>query len=236
MPISRLFVALLLTVAALVSPVSAAEPRWIRVASSHFLVLTDGDEKQGREVAAALRADAGRLRPTLGAHSREHVSARRHHRPQGRRRIWQAPLPRLRASPFFEAAFSIPGEDREFFVLDLAEADNWRAISHEFGRMLLNYNYPPTPAWFDEGFAEYFASLHLDNKQMQIGDDPEPMPAIRQSLLGKLSRTGNPPQALVDLLNKSTWMTLPALFTAKPESPPALATTAKLCSTRSRGW
>jgi tetratricopeptide (TPR) repeat protein len=219
MPIFRLFVALLLTVAALVSPVSAAEPHWIQVASSHFLVLTDGDEKQGREVAVRfeqMRDVFGQLlgRPRVNMSLPVDIIALKGDDEYGS----AAPSPQ--GKPFFDAAFSIAGDDREFFVLDLAEADNWRAISHEFGRMLLNYNYPPTPAWFDEGFAEYFASLHLDNKQMRIGDDPEPMSAIRQSLLGKLTRTSNPPQALVDLLNKSTWMPLPALFTAKTESAP----------------
>jgi tetratricopeptide (TPR) repeat protein len=217
MPISRRLVTLMLTVAALVSPLSAAEPHWIQVASSHFVVLTDGDEKQGREVAVRfeqMRAVFGQL-----------LARNRVNMPLPIDIIalktddeYASTAPSPQGQPIFEAAFSIPGEDREFYVLDLAEADNWRAISHAFGKMLLNYNYPPTPAWFDEGFTEYFASLHLDNRQMRIGDDPEPVSAIRQSLVGKLTRTGNPPQALVDLLSKSTWMPLPALFTTKPES------------------
>jgi tetratricopeptide (TPR) repeat protein len=217
MPISRVLVALMLTVAALVSPLSAAEPHWIEVASSHFLVLTDGDAKQGREIAVRfeqMRAVFGQLL----ARNRVNLSLPIDIIALKTDDEYADAAPSPQGKPMFEAAFSIPGEDREFYVLDLAEADNWRAISHEFGSMLLNYNYPSTPAWFDEGFAEYFASLHLDNRQMQIGDDPEPTSAIRQSLLGKLTQTGNPPQALVDLLSKSTWMPLPALFTTKPES------------------
>jgi tetratricopeptide (TPR) repeat protein len=217
MPISRLFVSLLLTVAALVSPVYAAEPHWIRVSSRHFLVLTDADENKGREVVLRfeqMRAIFGQLLmrtrvnmplPTdLVAFKNDDDYANAAPMPQGK--------------PIFEAGFAIPGEDREYFVLDLAEPDSWRAISGEFARMLLNYNYPPTQAWFDEGFAEYFASLRLDNKQMQVGEDPESAPAVRQSVVGKPAATSTPPQPLIELLNKSPWMTLPALFAAKPET------------------
>ncbi len=209
--------ALLVTALSLLSPLSAAEPHWIRVASSHFLVLTDGDEKQGREVAVRfeqMRAVFSQLlaRGRVNLPLPIDIIAFKSDEEYGN----AAPSPQ--GKPIFEAAFSIAGEDREFFVLDLAEADNWRAISHEFGRMLLNYNYPPTQAWFDEGFAEYFASLHLDSKQMQVGEDPESMPAVRQSVVGKPASTGNPPQPLVDLLNKSPWMSLSELFAAKPES------------------
>ncbi|MFZ0286960.1 MAG: hypothetical protein WAL32_17160 [Terriglobales bacterium] len=218
MPISRRFVALSFILSALVSSASAAEPHWIRVASDHFLVLTDGDATQGREVAVRfeqMRAVFGQLlaRNRVNLPLPIDIIALKSDDEYGS----DAPSPG--GKPTFGAAFSIPGEDREFFVLDLAEADNWRAISHEFGRMLLNYNYPPTQAWFDEGFTEYFASLHLDNKQMRIGDDPEPMSAVRQSLLGKLTRTGNPPQPLVELLKQSPWMPISALFAVKPENP-----------------
>jgi len=207
----------LLAMLSLVSSVFATEPHWIRVASSHFLVLTDGDEKQGREVAVRfeqMRAVFGQLlaRGRVNLPLPIDIIALKTDEEYAN----AAPSPQ--GKPIFEAAFSIPGEDREFFVIDLAETDSWRAISHEFGKMLLNYNYPPTQPWFDEGFVDYFASLHLDNKQMQLGEDPESNPAVRQSVLGKPSGTGKPPQPLVDLLNASPWMTLTALFAAKPES------------------
>jgi len=180
-------------------------------------VLTDGDEKQGREVAVRfeqMRAVFGQLlaRSRVNMPLPVDIIALKSDEEYAN----AAPSPQ--GKPIFEAAFSIPGEDREFFVLDLAEADNWRAISREFGRMLLNYNYPPTQPWFDEGFAEYFASLHLDNRQMWVGEDPESNPAVRQSVLGKPSGTAKPPQPLVELLSASPWMTLSALFVAQPES------------------
>jgi tetratricopeptide (TPR) repeat protein len=207
----------LLAMLSLVSSVFATEPHWIRVASSHFLVLTDGDEKQGREVAVRfeqMRAVFGQLlaRGRVNLPLPIDIIALKTDEEYAN----AAPSPQ--GKPIFEASFAIPGEDREFFVIDLAETDSWRAISHEFGKMLLNYNYPPTQPWFDEGFVDYFASLHLDNKQMQLGEDPESNPAVRQSVLGKPLGTGKPPQPLVDLLNASPWMTLTALFAAKPES------------------
>ena len=207
----------LLTALSLVSSVFAAEPHWIRVASSHFLVLTNGDERQGREVAVhfeQMRAVFGQLL----ARSRVNLPLPIDIIALKSDEEYANAAPSPQGKPIFEAAFSIPGDDREFFVLDLTEADNWRAISHEFGRMLLNYNYPPTQPWFDEGFADYFASLHLDGKQMRIGEDPESNPAVRQSVLGKPTGTAKPPQPLVDLLNASPWMTLSALFAAKPDS------------------
>lgn len=217
MRISRLFVALLLTAAALVSPLSAAEPHWIRVSSSHFAVLTNGDETQGREVA--LRFEQMRavfaqilMRNRVNMPLPVDIIAFKGDED------YAIAAPSPQGKPMFEAGFSIPGEDREFFVLDLGEPNSWRAVSREFARMLLNYNYPPTPAWFDEGFTEYFASLHLDNKQMQVGEDPESTPAVRTSVMGTPSHTGTPSQPLVDLLNKSPWLTLPALFAAKPET------------------
>jgi len=95
------------------------------------------------------------------------------------------------------AAFFIPGDDRDYFVLNLSQEESWQAVSYEFAQVLLNYNYPPTQDWFDEGFAEYFSSLHLTDKQMQLGGDP---------------KAGSQAKSFVDLLSGSTWLSLPELF------------------------
>ena len=65
--------------------------------------------------------------------------------------------------------FFLPGQDRNYIVLNLADEESWLAVSHQFAHVYLNYNYPPTQPWFDEGFAEYFSSLRLDDRPGQIG-------------------------------------------------------------------
>src|SRR5204862_157955 len=67
--------------------------------------------------------------------------------------------PPRQGQPIDVPGFLLPGEDQNYIVLNLFEDDAWRAIAHDFATMLLNYNYPPAQAWFDEGLAEYFSSI-----------------------------------------------------------------------------
>jgi len=117
--------------------------------------------------------------------------------------------------PVTAPAFFLPGEDRNYVVLNLFEDDPWRAVTHEFAHVLLNHNYPPTQPWFDEGFAEYFSSVRLDNKQAQIGGDPEISVARQPNLLGNQFQVRNPPKPLSELLNTPVWLSTSDLFTAK---------------------
>jgi len=96
-----------------------------------------------------------------------------------------------RQGPAIAMGFFIPGSDRDYFVLNLSKEESWRAVSRDFALVFLNYNYPPTQPWFDEGFAEYFSSLRFDNKQAQIGADPE---------------------SFTELLNSTPWLSIPDLF------------------------
>ena len=80
--------------------------------------------------------------------------------------------------------------------------------------MLLTYNYPPAQGWFDEGLAEYFSSIHLDNQQVEIGGDPELLPSLTQDLVGN-QRATQPPKSLTELLGAQVWLPLPDLFTLK---------------------
>jgi len=80
--------------------------------------------------------------------------------------------PLRQGQPIGVPGFFVPGDDQNFIVLNLFEEESWRAVAHDFAHMLLNYNYPPAQGWFDEGLAEYFRSIRVDNKQVEIGSEP----------------------------------------------------------------
>jgi tetratricopeptide (TPR) repeat protein len=189
----------------------AAEAPWIRVNSTHFSVLTDGGEKRGREVILRfeqMRAVFAQLLMKTRVRMPEplEIIAVK----SDKEYVQLAPF--VRNQPISAPAFFLPGEDRNYIVLDLFADDSWRAISHSFAHLLLNYNYPPTPGWFDEGFAEYFSSVRLADKQAQMGSDPELSLAWQEDLIGNQTEVRNPPKSLTGLLSNPVWLTIPDLF------------------------
>ena len=102
-------------------------------------------------------------------------------------------------------------------MLNVFEDEPWRAVAHDFAHMLLNYNYPPAQGWFDEGLAEYFSSIRVDNKQVEIGGDPELRPSVTQDLLQNQRET-HPPKSLTELLGAQVWLSIPDLFTMKHDT------------------
>ena len=193
----------------------ASEPSWIRVSSAHFSVLTNAGEKKGREVA--LRFEQMRIVfAQLFMKTRVNL-------PQPLDIIAvksEGDFLRLTPPPKEKAGsvtgFFLPGEDRNYIVLDLSADDSWRSVLHPFAHLLLNYNYPPTQPWFDEGFAEYFSSLRLDDKQAQLGSDPELAPAYKQTLLG--AQPARTSRSLTEILGAPAWLPIQDLFAAKHET------------------
>ena len=194
----QLFCTLLLCAVAFL-PIALArsdESHWIRVNSSHFSVVTDADEKHGHDVAVRfeqMRAVFGQLlsRSRINMSEPIDIIALRNDEEYSK-------VVPTRQGPGIASGFFIPGEDRDYFVLNLSKDESWRSVSRDFALVFLNYNYPPTQPWFDEGFAEYFSSLRLD-RQVQIGADPE---------------------SFTELLNSSPWLTIPDLFGKVHESSP----------------
>jgi tetratricopeptide (TPR) repeat protein len=168
------------------------EPHWIRINSSHFSVVTDADQSKGREAAVRfeqMRAVFGQLLARNRINMSEPVDIIALKSDEEYSKV----VP-IRPGQAIAAGFFLPGEDRNYFVLNLSREESWRAIPYDFALMFLNYNYPPTQPWFDEGFAEYFSSLRLDNKQGEIGAAPE---------------------GLTELLNAPAWLSIPDLFTTR---------------------
>jgi tetratricopeptide (TPR) repeat protein len=212
----RIVVPLLLFGSALSSPASSGdtEPHWIRVSSSHFSVLTDGGEKKGREIAVRLE----QMRTVFA----QLLMKTRVNMPEALDVIafkidkeYSQIAPIRDGQPISAPAFFLPSEDRNYIVLNLIEDDPWRSVTHEFAHLFIDHNYPPTQDWFDEGFAEYFSSLRLDNKQAQIGGDPEISVPRKQDLQRTQSESRSASKSLSELLSSTPWLAMSDLLTAR---------------------
>ncbi|HST12368.1 MAG TPA: hypothetical protein VLL05_18480 [Terriglobales bacterium] len=208
---------LLSTIALRPRPALAAEPQWQEFRSAHITVVTDAGDKKGRElvlrfeqmrtVFAELLARKKVLMPvplTIFALKDD------------KRFFQMAPL--HNGQPIGVPGFFLPAEDHQFIVLNLFEQEPWRAVAHDYAHLLLNYNYPPTQGWFDEGFAEYFSSIRLDNKQLEMGGDPELASPYTEDLLGNQTEVRTPPKSLTELLSSWVWLSVPDLFTMKHDT------------------
>lgn len=163
---------LIFFVLALLSCSTFAAPQWVEVHSAHFTVLTDTNEKQAREVATRfeqMRAVFGTLfhKTKVNLPVPLQIIA---FRGQGEMRRF-APL--WKGKPVELSGFFQGADDRNFILLDMASFDPYAVVFHEYAHLLLHGNFPPTPAWFDEGFAEYFSSLKVNAKEVQYGNIPE---------------------------------------------------------------
>src|ERR1051326_4516082 len=196
-----------------ISTQAANEPPWLEIHSSHFTVITDAGDKKGREIA--LRFEQMRaVFATLLSRDRLHQS-----RPltilalKSDKAYYQA-APLRQGQPIDVPGFFLPGDDQDSIVLNLSEGDSWRAVAHDFAFSLLTYNYPPAQGWFDEGLAEYFSSIRINNKQVELGGDPELQPSVKEDLLG-IQKETHPPKSLTELLGAQVWLSLPDLFAMK---------------------
>ncbi len=194
-------------------PAPAAEPPWLEVHSVHYTVITDAGDKKGREVALrfeqmrsvfALLLTKERLNQSVPLTILAFKNDQSYYQ--------LAPL--RQGQPIDVPGFFLPSDDQNFIVLNLSEDEPWRAVAHDFATMLLTYNYPPAQGWFDEGLAEYFSSIRLDNKEIELGGDPELRPSLNEDLLGN-QRDAHPAKSLAELLGAQVWMPLPDLFTLK---------------------
>ncbi len=186
------------------------EPKWIEVHSAHFSVLTDGGEKRGREVALRMeqmRAVFGQLlmKDRLKMPVPITVIAFKSDKQYGE----VAPAKQSMAGGFY-----IPGYDRVYIGLNLFEIEPWRAVAHSLAHYFLNFNYPPTQGWFDEGMAEYFGAVQV-GKEVNIGGDPELAPEWHEDIFDNVMRDPKTPQSLTQLVSSPVWIAMVDLFTMK---------------------
>ena len=192
---------------------SAAEPPWLEVHSTHYTVITDAGDKKGREVALRfeqMRAAFANLltKDRLNESRPLTIFAFKNDR------SYYQLAPLRQGQPIDAPGFLLSGDDQDFIALNVFEEEPWRAVAHDFALRLLDFNYPPAQGWFDEGLAEYFSSIHLTDRQLEIGGDPELKPSVRQDLIGN-QQEAHPAKSFTELLAAQVWLSLPDLFTMK---------------------
>jgi Flp pilus assembly protein TadD len=190
--------------------------KWIRISSAHFAVLTDGGDKKGRELS--LRLEQMRdifaqlfLKARLQLSQPLDVIALRSEEEYLR----VAPV--RQNQPISAPGFFLPGEDRHYIVLDLSADDSWRAVAHDFARMLLYFNYPPTQDWFDEGFGQYFSGLRLADNQASVGRDPTQNLPWNRGVPGQAATASDAAPSFLELLHRP-WLPIVDLFKMHPDS------------------
>ena len=208
-------ISLALSGAMLADQKPATKEGWLEIHSAHFSVVTDGGEKKGREVALRLeqmRAVFGQLimRDKLKMPVPVQVLALKNDND------YAGLCPLAGSRPTNAPGFFLPGEDRNLIVLNLSTDEPWRAVAHPMAHMLLDGNYPPTQAWFDEGLADYFSSIRVDNKTVEIGGDPG-VPS--QAPAGNASQARTSSRPLSELLSSAAWLDMHELLTMRLDTP-----------------
>jgi hypothetical protein len=195
----------------------ADDQHWLRVSSDHFLVLTDADAKKGHEIVARFEQMRAIFAQLLGrkklvmAKPLEIIAI-------GNPAAYAQIAPTASTDPGISQGFFLRGDDRIYIVLNASVPDCWRAVEHPMAHYYLDYNYPPTQPWFDEGFAEYFASLYFTPKKTELGSDPElALPSTLPAPLTVAAKpTANPGlKSLTEILSAPVWLNLTDLLEMK---------------------
>src|SRR5262245_18747966 len=166
MHLYRAAFALLLLVAS-----ASAQQKWVEIHSPNFIVSTDAGEKRGREIA--LRFEQMR-KMFLALIPREKV---RETQPlyivafRDRAELKNV-APLWKGKPVELDGIYLKGQDVNYIALDASSAAGWRLVFHEYAHYLLNTNLPPTPLWFDEGFADYYSTIRADKVNYYLGEVP----------------------------------------------------------------
>src|SRR5258708_7764374 len=156
-----------------VPPAYGDAPQWVEIRSPHFSVITDAGEKRGREVAMRfeqMRAVFSALMTKVNVNIPIPLQIVAFRNTKEFRQF--APL--WHGKPTELAGLFQGGEDRSFIMLDMSVENPWRVVFHEYAHQLMNgvLSRQMDP-WFEEGFAEYFSTIEVDNKEARVGKPPE---------------------------------------------------------------
>lgn len=181
-------------------PARPAQQPWTEVKSPHFLVVTNGSEKQARglaekfeqirsvfELTLRFRVESGK--PFVVMAFKDEKSTR-----AAFPEYWEK---RGRSRP---AGMFLPGAAKTYAVVRLdVEGDNpFHVVIHEYTHMVLNLNFRSLPLWLSEGLAEFYGNSVIAQREVQLG---------------------KPSNLNLQVLSESPHLSLDELFRVDRESP-----------------
>jgi tetratricopeptide (TPR) repeat protein len=146
---------------------------WLEVRSPHFSIVTDTSEKQARHIAAQferMRAIFEDLYPRLEADQESPVSVLAIRTP----RVFRVLQPdvylreeNLKLRGWFLRDF---GKSYILMRLDGKEEDPFSIAYHEYTHLLLHKANNAIPVWLDEGLAEFYGNMRIDDRRASLGE------------------------------------------------------------------
>ncbi|MBI3645107.1 MAG: collagenase [Acidobacteriales bacterium] len=135
-------------------------------------MITDAGEKRGRDVALhfeQMRSVFGALMTKANVNLSVPLQIVAFRNTKEMRQV----APMFNGKPTEVAGLFQGGEDRSFIMLDMSVENPWSVVFHEYAHRLMDGNLEfRTDPWFEEGFAEYFSSIEVDNKEARVGKIP----------------------------------------------------------------
>jgi len=150
----------------------AGDTQWVEIRSPNFSLITDAGDQRGRDVAfhfEQMRSAFGNLmtKAEVNLPVPLQIVAFR-----STSEITQV-APLFNGKPVEIAGRFQGGDDRTFIMLDVSVDNPWTVVFHEYAHQLMSGNFSGSAdPWFWEGFAEYFSSIEVDDKEARVGKMP----------------------------------------------------------------
>jgi len=162
----------------------ASSDQWIEVSSSHFTVLTNANEKQGRHVVdqfERMRWVFQTLFPKVNTDPNTPIFVY-----AGKNgKTFQAVEPQayLAKGSLNLAGYFMDTPDKNYILLRLdAEQQNpYATVYHEYTHLQFRSAGEWMPLWLNEGMAEFFQNTNVQDKEVQLGQpSPDDILYLRQ--------------------------------------------------------
>ena len=172
----RPFVPFLIVLQLVLLPGSRAFPqvrarKWTEVQSPHFLIITNGSEKRGRQLAYQFEAIRSVFEQTLGLRVESGMpfvvmgfkdeKSQREAMPE----FWEKKGLAHPAGGFLRTGDKIYA----FVRLDAGEDIANGIVYHEYTHMILHLNVGTLPLWMDEGLAQFYQFSTIGEKEVRLG-------------------------------------------------------------------